>query len=96
MTQNSDGAALVLQLAELKSTIKDIGSDVHRTAQQVDQLANQVKAMSGEVNKTKAIVEAWDAVKTGSKFIKWFAGVVAAVSAIIIATKTGISTIWGR
>ncbi len=36
---------------------------------------------------TKEIVEAWAAVKTVGKFLKWFAGIIAAVSAIIVAAK---------
>lgn len=37
--------------------------------------------------KTKEIVEAWSAVKTMGKFLKWSAGIIGAVSAIIVALK---------
>ncbi len=36
---------------------------------------------------TKEIVEAWAAVKTMGKFLKWSAGIIGAVSAIIVALK---------
>ena len=43
--------------------------------------------------KTKEIVEAWSAVKTMGKFLKWSAGIIAALSAIIVALKVGAAHI---
>ncbi|MBS4048055.1 MAG: hypothetical protein KG075_17045 [Alphaproteobacteria bacterium] len=37
--------------------------------------------------KTKEIVEAWSAVKTMGKFLKWLAAIVAALTTILIAIK---------
>lgn len=43
--------------------------------------------------KTKELVEAWAAVKTMGKFLKWSAGIIAAMSAIIVALKVGAAHI---
>lgn len=43
--------------------------------------------------KTKELVEAWSAVKTMGKFLKWSAGIIAAMSAIIVALKVGAAHI---
>lgn len=43
-----------------------------------------------DVSKTKEIVEAWSAVKTVGKFVKWVASLGTGVVAIYMLLKTGI------
>lgn len=47
----------------------------------------EVSATKAETRKTKEIVEAWTAVKTMGKFIKWAAGIVAAAAVVFAAIK---------
>lgn len=39
--------------------------------------------MKANVDATKEIVQAWDAVKTGGRFLKWVAGLVAAIGVLV-------------
>ncbi|WP_179504342.1 MULTISPECIES: hypothetical protein [unclassified Sphingomonas] len=64
----------------------------------VDQLIKAVDAMRGElsdvkegVEETREIVKAWEAVKTGGKFVKWVGALAAAIAAIVVAIKGGIA-----
>lgn len=47
--------------------------------------------MQKDITSTKEIVEAWAAVKTMGKFLKWFGTCMAGLSAIWIAIKVGAS-----
>lgn len=53
------------------------------------EMQQDIAATKNDVAQTKDIVEAWSAVKTMGKFLKWAAGIIAACSAIIIAAKVG-------
>lgn len=44
----------------------------------------------------KEIVEAWNAVKTGGKFVRWIAPIAVSIGAAWAALKMGIIHIWGR
>ena len=44
-------------------------------------------AVKKDAAETKEIVEAWSAVKTVCKFLKWASGIVAAITAIGVAIK---------
>lgn len=56
-----------------------------------------LKAETAEIQKdvaeTRDIVKAWEAVKTGGKFVKWFGALAAAVVAIIAAVKGGFAMV---
>ena len=43
--------------------------------------------MKRSIDSTKDIVEAWDAVKTGGKFIKWSSGILAGVGVLYAIMK---------
>lgn len=59
----------------------------------IPEIQADLAEVKGDTAKTKEIVEAWAAVKNVGKFLKWFAGIVAAVSAIIVAIKVGAAHI---
>lgn len=61
--------------------------------EKMDAILNSLEGIRSEVGATKEIVEAWGAVKTAGKFIKWLGGVVAAAIAILVAAKAGIAHI---
>lgn len=47
--------------------------------------------MQKDISATKEIVEAWNAIKVGGKFIRWIAPIAAPILAFWIWMKTGIS-----
>lgn len=55
----------------------------------IPEIQADLAEVKGDTAKTKEIVEAWAAVKNVGRFLKWFAGIVAALSAIIVAVKVG-------
>jgi len=57
----------------------------------VDQVKTDVSAMKSDVAQTKEIVEAWSAVKTLGKGLKWFSGMLTAFAAGWIILKAGLS-----
>lgn len=54
-----------------------------------------LKGVREDVAATKEIVEAWAAVKTMGKFIKWAGGLILVVSGVLVAMKSGLATIMG-
>ena len=54
-------------------------------------LKQDVDELKTDVAETKEIVEAWSAVKTIGKFVKWTGGILAAVIAIGVAVKVGVA-----
>lgn len=59
--------------------------------EKLDKLIASVDALKTDVAETKEIVEAWSAVKTWGRFIKWTGGIVAAFVAIGVAVKVGVA-----
>lgn len=57
----------------------------------LDCLIRSTEKMQADIAATKEIVEAWSAVKTAGKFIKWFGAVAAAIVAIGVLAKTGLA-----
>ena len=60
-----------------------------------DDELSDIKASVGEMATTVGdmaeLLEAWNAVQVGSKFLKWLAGLLAAVGVIFVAIKSGIT-----
>ncbi|WP_327195853.1 hypothetical protein [Novosphingobium capsulatum] len=66
--------------------------------QGIVELTKAVDAMRGDlsdvkvgVDETRDIVKAWEAVKTGGRFVKWLGALAAAIAAIVVAIKGGIA-----
>lgn len=53
-------------------------------------LTARIAGVETEVRKTRGVVEAWDTVKSGSKFLKWTASVVVALVVLWNAVRIGI------
>jgi len=66
-------AAAIAKISEAVAPIQDIKNDVEK--------------MKGDVAETKEIVEAWSAVKTMGKFLKWASGLIAAATIMYVAFK---------
>ena len=56
-------------------------------------LQSDMTKVKEDIAATKELVEAWAAVKTLSRFLKWAAGIIAALAAITVASKAGIASI---
>ena len=54
-------------------------------------MASQLAEVKETADATKGVVEAWDTARNFAKFTKWVAGVIAAVSAIVVAVKLAAS-----
>ena len=66
-------AAAIAKISEAVAPIHDIKHDVEK--------------MKSDVAETKEIVEAWSAVKTMGKFLKWASGLIAAATVVYVAFK---------
>ncbi len=55
----------------------------------VNGMRSEVADVKADVAETREIVKAWEAVKTGTKFVKWLGALAAAVAAIALAAKAG-------
>ena len=71
-------------------------SAVATLTDEVTGLKTEVFGLKREVSETREIVEAWGAVKTAGKFLKWLAMIVASVTAIVVGAKLGIQHVFGR
>ena len=56
----------------------------------LDDIKADVAEMKESVIAIKEMVEAWTAVKTAGRFIKWLGGIAAGIAAILVAVKTGV------
>lgn len=89
MTDQTDVARLCREISAMRK-------ELTKVVGKVDGMAVEMEKVTTDVSKTKDIVEAWQAVKTGGKFLKWVGGVLAALVAIIGAVKLGIAQVAGR
>lgn len=60
-------------------------------AAMVTRIEAKVEMLTGEVAKTREMVEAWQAVKTGGKAVAWLAKFLAAAVALVALFKLGIA-----
>lgn len=87
---------IAAQFTELKESIKSIADESKQAKVDRVEMMQKVDLTAEKVDKMSDIVAAWDAVKTGGKFLKWFGGIMAAIGAIIVATKAGITSLTGK
>ncbi|WP_062788588.1 hypothetical protein [Novosphingobium capsulatum] len=79
-------------------TDQEIAQRMTGLEQGIVELTKAVDAMRGDlsdvkvgVDETRDIVKAWEAVKTGGRFVKWLGALAAAIAAIVVAIKGGIA-----
>lgn len=87
---------IAAQLAAMKASIRTIADESHQAKLDRVEMMQKVDKTAEKVDKMSDIVAAWDAVKTGGKFLKWFGGIMAAIGAIIVATKAGVTSLTGK
>ncbi len=81
---------------DIAAKMAALTSTIEAAITKVDEVVTGLETLREEVSQTKEIVEAWNAVKVGGKFLKWLGGVVAAVAAIVAAGKLGLTHFWGK
>lgn len=69
-------------------------SEIDTTLHEIRELLKPLPEMQADIAKTREIVEAWAAVKTMGKFLKWFSGLLAALVAIFAAFKVALGAVW--
>lgn len=78
-------ATLCREVDEAKARL-DAGSErfveIKQTLDQIAEAVKPIPQMQADIAATKEIVEAWGAIKTFGKFIKWSAGIVVGLAAI--------------
>ena len=77
MSQISDQLAQIVHQLETSAAV------------QADIIA-RLTTVEAMTKKTVGVVEAWDTMKSGGKFLKWFAGVIVSFAAIWAALKVGV------
>lgn len=87
---------IAAQFQELKTSIRTIADESHQAKLDRIEMMQKVDKTAEKVDKMSDIVAAWDAVKTSGKFLKWFGGIMAAIGAIIVATKTAVISLTGK
>lgn len=63
-------------------------------AQKLDALLADVRAVKGDTSTTKEMVNAWTTVKTMGLFLRWAAGIAAAITGLFVVIKAGVSSFW--
>ena len=93
---DADAERVAARLARGEERFKAIEEKLDRlldAVSSIPEIQADLAEVKGDTAKTKEIVEAWAAVKTMGKFLKWSAGIIAAMSAIIVALKIGAAHI---
>ena len=65
--------------------------EIEKALKNIAEKLEPIGQMQADIAATKEIVEAWGAVKSFGKFLKWVGSISAAISAIIVAVKVGAS-----
>ena len=65
-------------------------ASIERGLARVLEAVEPLPEMKRSVDATKEIVEAWDAVKTGGKFVRWASGILAGIGLIYVVVKGAI------
>lgn len=85
-----DAEEVAARLARGEERFRTIEGKLDRLLEAVEcipAIQSDLADVKEDTAKTKEIVEAWSAVKTMGKFLKWSAGIIGAASAIIVALK---------
>lgn len=59
------------------------------------EMSHQLEELQKKVDETRDIVQAWEAVKVGGKFVKWMGGMATALAAMWLLMKVGLAHIVG-
>ncbi|MBN8819399.1 MAG: hypothetical protein J0I80_11870 [Sphingomonas sp.] len=74
-------------LERLHGQIAALGAALDDNAQALGRLGERVAQLEQGVQATKDVVEAFTAAKSSMRFLKWLAGLIAALAALAAALK---------
>ena len=66
---------------------RELAEKLDRVISRQDEVMGKLDTVEADVAATKELVEAWAALKTTGRFLKWLSGVLAAVSLIWAIAK---------
>lgn len=70
-------------------THEEIAAQVAENRAMMEEMDSRLTRLCEDSAKTLEIVEAWSAVKTGGKFVKWVSGLIAALLVVWAALRGG-------
>lgn len=85
------------RFAESSKHFAEIRSDIAKVLKALEplpQMKRDIATAKKNGASTKELVEAWNAVKTGGKFVRWIAPLAGAVGGAWVFVKTGIARIF--
>lgn len=74
--------------------IRDQLGAILKALEPLPQMKRDIATAKKNGASTKELVEAWNAVKTGGKFVRWIAPLAGAVGGAWVFVKTGIARIF--
>lgn len=74
--------------------INDQLGEILKALAPLPQMKRDIAKAKKDSELTKELVEAWNAVKTGGKFVRWLVPLVGGASAMWAAVKLGIARIF--
>ena len=66
-------------------------SAVATMTDKMTEMSHKLDGLEKKVEETRELVGAWQAVKVGGKFVKWFGGLVTTIAAVWLLMKVGLS-----
>ena len=81
------------RFARIEESQSEMLTEVREMRHQFEAAMRQLEEQTREIAKTREIVEAWGAVKTAGRFIKWLGGIIAALGAIYAAVRIDMTII---
>lgn len=72
---------------EIKQQLADGQVQFQQINETLQKMNNSLASMKSDMRTTKEIVEAWNAVKTGGKFIRWAVPIVTGIGSFWIMLK---------
>lgn len=85
------------QFTEIRGEFAEIRgqlADVLKALEPLPQMKRDIATAKKNGASTKELVEAWNAVKTGGKFVRWIAPLIGAIGGAWVFVKTGIARIF--
>ena len=81
---------------DAEELIKQLTSLDHKLDVFAADMRHELGVIKDEVSETRDIVKAWEAIKTGGKFLTWFGALLAAIGVIGITLKSSLAFVWGK
>lgn len=81
---------------DLAARMDSFDAKLTKMLEELTEMKTSMTQVEHDVSKTKEIVEAWGAVKTVGKFVKWIASLGTGVVGIYVLAKAGLFHMMGK